>query len=42
MKYAFRINMSFPHNINTQLIKTQTHDNQAKFGIIPLKYHTDK
>ena len=42
MKYAFPINMFFPHNINTQLIKTQTHDNQAKFGIISLKYHTDK
>ena len=42
MKNAFPINMSFPYNINTQLINTQTHDNQAKLVIISLKYHTDK
>ena len=29
--------MSFPHNINMQLIKTQTHDNQAKFVIKEFK-----
>ena len=42
MKYAFPINMSFPHNITTQLIKTQTDDSQAKLVIISLKYHTEK